>query len=666
MAKTEKKKIRLRVASRGSRLAKVQVEEFLSLFPEVEPETVFLDSFGDKHKNISLLHQVSSDFFTRELDEAVLNGVADLAVHSAKDLPYPLPAGLAVVALTRGSDPADALVSAGGEPFAGLPAGARIGTSSPLRRKEILALRPDVEIVSIRGTIEERLALVDEGTVDALVVAACALRRLGLEHRITEILPFATHPLQGKLAVTAREDDARLRELFGRADDRKNYGRVTLVGFGPGSSQLLTLAGEAALRDADVIFYDDLLDHSSLEKYGAEKVYVGKRKDRHSYEQHRINELLYTAAAAGKNVVRLKGGDPMVFAHGREEIDFLQSRFVQASVVPGISAGIALAACTGIPLTHRGVASSVAFLTGHSSDDPLICDADTLVYYMGGSNISRIARRLVESGRPEELPAALVYNVSMPDQKVFFSTIGELRESNFRYPTPVIVIIGKVVAFADGSGFQRRILVTGTTPEPYDRLGQVTHTPLIKIDRIVENKPLYAALRKIGTFHWIVFTSRYGVRYFFEALDELGRDIRELTGVKIASVGSTTTAELALRHIRPEVESPTASAEGIVEHFRAHRITDKRVLLPRSDKGIQLLSQEMVKLGNKVYDIPVYHNVPTRPDRLPDLTDYDAVAFASPSAVENFSGLYPEIPADLRLIARGATTESSIKNAWKP
>ena len=156
-----------------------------------------------------------------------------------------------------------------------------------------------------------------------------------------------------------------------------------MVGFGPGNPELLTLAGDKALKEADVIFHDDLVDKAYLNKYQAEKVYVGKRKGKHSHHQDEINELIYRAALSGRAVVRLKGGDPMVFAHGREEIDYMQSRFVRISVIPGISSGMALSAYTHIPLTHRGVASSFAFVTGHEKTVQTP-SADTLVYYMGG------------------------------------------------------------------------------------------------------------------------------------------------------------------------------------------------------------------------------------------------------------------------------------------
>ena len=158
------------VVSRQSPLALLQVQEVFSMFPEISYELIKLDSFGDKNKQISLLDNPPADIFTRELDEAILNGTADIAIHSAKDLPYPLPAGVELIALFDAFDQSDSLVSRKNLTLCNLPTGARIGTSSPTRKKELLALRPDVQVISIRGTIEERIAQIDSGYIDALII----------------------------------------------------------------------------------------------------------------------------------------------------------------------------------------------------------------------------------------------------------------------------------------------------------------------------------------------------------------------------------------------------------------------------------------------------------------------------------------------------------------
>lgn len=652
---------KIRIVSRNSPLSLIQVRELIAGFPVFDYELNAFSSFGDNNKQLSLMEGIAADFFTRELDAALLNGEADISIHSAKDLPYPLPAGLELFCLTEATDKTDSLVSKGNFDLSALPTGSRVGTSSKARKEELLKLRPDLQVVSIRGTIEERIAQVDNGFVDALIVATCALHRLGLSHRAAESLPFRTHPLQGNLAVVGRTGDLELKDFFSLCDVRKTYGKVTLVGFGPGNADLLTLGGEKALQHADVIFHDDLLDKEFLNRYIAEKIYVGKRKDKHSHHQDDINELLFQAAVSGKNVVRLKGGDPMIFAHGREEIDFLQSRFVEVEVIPGVTSALALSAFTHIPLTHRDVASSVAFVTGHSAENVVKTQADTLVIYMGGSNIAEIARQLIQSGRTAETSVALVHNVSLPTQKIFYCTLGELQNTVYRFPTPVLIVVGDVVDFEKDRAPKENVLVTGTTAKEYGKQANVVHTPLIKVEKNEAEQLRNALANNLAGFDWIVFTSRYGVRFFFEILDELEVDIRWVLHAKIASVGKTTTAELKKYRLYPDLESATESAEGLVDYFQNEHITTKNILLPRSDKGLKFLSEGLLRLGNRVTDVPVYRNTVNKEAERVDLSLFQKILFASPSCVEAFVELYGQLPENVRLAAKGSTTKNKIK-----
>ena len=651
------------VVSRQSPLALLQVQEVFSLFPEIRYKLIKLDSWGDKNKQISLLDNPPADIFTRELDEAILNGTADIAIHSAKDLPYPLPAGVELIALFDAFDQSDSLVCRKNLTLCNLPTGARIGTSSPTRKKELLALRPDVEVVSIRGTIEERIAQVDSGYIDALIVATCALKRLGLEQRIAEALPFETHPLQGNLAITAKENRDDLKALFTEKDIRRNYGKVTLVGFGPGNPDLLTLGGDKALEKADVIFHDDLLEQSFLQKYKAAKIYVGKRKDRHSFEQGDINRLILNAAREGKQVVRLKGGDPMVFAHGGEEIEYLQSNFVEVTVIPGVSSGIAVSSLTKVPLTHRGVASSVAFVTGHSQNTKLP-DTDTVVIYMGGSNIQQTASKAIADGRNPNTPVMLVYNVSRPDQKEYFSTLNELSINDTKYPTPVIIVVGDVVSLRNNSEqavVKPNYLITGTQKEHYGQIGNIIHQPLINIEAIWPNKALEAEINRLDYYDWLFFTSRYTVNFFFEAMEKTGKDARHLAGLRIASVGRVTSAELKLHGIIPEIQATEESSVGLLKDFETNNIPTGKVFIPRSDIGLPVLPDGLRKMGWKVTTVSVYHN--TYPENLTalDLSNIPNIVFSSPSCVTNFLRLYGKFPEGKNYIFRGKETEKRFK-----
>ncbi|MDR1667436.1 MAG: uroporphyrinogen-III C-methyltransferase [Bacteroidales bacterium] len=649
---------RLKVVYRDSPLSLLQVREVFSFFPETECQLVPVQSYGDKNKHIPLTDAVTPDFFTRELDEALLHHEADVAVHSAKDLPYPLPRGLALMALLEATDQTDTLVSRNNLTLEQLPQGAKVGTSSLTRKTELLQRRPDLEVVSVRGNIGERIAQVDNGAIDALIVAGCALKRLGLESRIACILDFKTHPLQGHLAVVGCNDRKDLMTLFAPKDIRRSYGKVTLAGFGPGHPDLLTVGADKALAAADIIFHDDLIDPQFLSRYTAEKVYVGKRKDTHRFRQEEINELVYRAAIAGKNTVRLKGGDPMIFAHGREEIDFLQSRLIDVQVIPGISSGIAMAARTHIPLTHRGLASSVAFITGHAGANAPVPAADTLVYYMGGAHIADIARQLLASGKREDMPAALAYNVSLPDEQIFYSTLKELQHTVLHYPTPILMMVGPVVAF---ESHVQPVLLTGTCSDDYTGTDAVTHLPLIRIQPLKNNRRLYDAIRQMNAFDRIVFTSRYAVRFFFDAMKEQQADIRALANVKLAAVGQTTAATLAGYHVYPDLVPATASAEGLVNCFEEAGVKNQRILLPRSAKALPFLPDALQKMGNRVIDFPIYDNVVNDEASPIDLTQFRKIIFPSPSCVDAFEQFYGSIPNGIPLIAKGKTTEERLK-----
>lgn len=653
---------KIKVVSRASRLSLLQVKEVFSLYNFFEYDLVATESFGDKNKHLSLMGNIDHDFFTREMDHALLSQEADIAIHSAKDLPYPLPTGLEVYCLTQTLDRTDSLVSRNSLKLSDLSFGAKVGTSSKMRKKQLENLRPDLVVVSVRGTIEERMSLIDKQEIDALIVATCALKRLGISNRIAEVLPFETHPLQGSLAIVGRADNLELKVFFSLYDVRATYGKVTLVGFGPGDPDLLTIAGDDALQHADIIFHDDLVKADFLHKYVGQKVYVGKRKDKHSYHQDEINELVYQAALSGKNVVRLKGGDPMIFAHGREEIDFLASRFIEVKVIPGISSAIALAAYTHIPLTHRGIASSVAFVTAHSVEELQTPNVDTLVYYMGGSNLSDIAEKLLADGRSPDLPVAMVCHISLPEQQTFFSTLGELRYSAFKYPTPLLVVVGKVVSFEYDKISNQKILMTGTVAHTLQSVGRITHTPLIKIEKIALGKYQKEMILDLETYDWIIFTSRYGVRFFFEILKERNLDIRKLASLRIGSVGKTTTAELGKYNVLPDLESKTESAEGLIAFFKEKKITYNRILLPRSDKGLKSFSDELEVLGNQVIDVPVYSTKINESAQKVDLSGFSKILFSSPSGVDAFKKIYNEFPDGIPLVGKGKTTGNKLKS----
>lgn len=633
--------MKLSVIARDSRLSQLQVKEAMLKFPELDYRLRMLSSFGDKHRQISLLDgEAPPDMFTRELDDALISGEADIAIHSAKDLPYPLDERLEVIALFPPFDQTDSLVSRGHVTLSGLPAGSRVGTSSPMRKKGIQALRPDLDVVGIRGCIEERVAQVHDGSFDAAIIATCALKRLGLEHEIAEVLPFDTHPLQGYLAVTALKGRDDLRELFQREDVLHLQGAVTLVGFGPGDPDLLTVKAVKALRQADVIFYDALIDQRFLQEFKAEKVFVGKRSGRHHVEQNEINRLMLAASREGKRTVRLKGGDPMLFGHAGEEIEYLQSNLVEVSVVPGITAASALAASAKVSLTYRGISSGVAFLNGHSAT-PAIADTETAVYYMGGSNLQRIGQSLQEGGWPSSAPVLLAHNLSMDDEQLFETTVGQLGTQT--YPTPLLVMAGDVTSLRHRAAVSvKRTLFTGircTNPH-------YIHTPMIEVHPVNYESP------DANAYDYILFTSRHAVQFWFSKNPIAGHP-------SVISIGPVTSEALKEAGVVIFVQVDHDDSYGVLEYFQSQQ--RGKVLIPRSDIALPIIPDGLRELGYAVDTLTVYQTVYPNRVRKVNLSNIHRVVFTSPSTVTNFIKTYGELPAHIEYVCRGKVTESYLR-----
>ncbi len=226
---------------------------------------------------------------------------------------------------------------------------------------------------------------------------------------------------------------------------RKKHGRVYLVGFGPGAPDLMTLRAEKVLREADIVFYDDLIDAKFIQRYPAKKVYVGKRGKKKGVPQSEVNRLLFAAAQQYRRVVRLKGGDPFIFGRGGEEFSYLRSKSVEVEIIPGVTAALGAAACAGIPLTQRGISSSVAFCVGHPEDKVRIPDTGTVVYYMAGENIKIIAEKLIEKGWDPGTPVAFIIRATLPKQQTIFSTLRKEALKARRRPSPFLMIVGETV-----------------------------------------------------------------------------------------------------------------------------------------------------------------------------------------------------------------------------
>lgn len=703
---------KIRVIARGSRLSRLQVEEVFKNFPELAYEIKYLESYGDKNQQISLLNgEAPADIFTRELDDAIRQGDADIAIHSAKDLPYPLPEDIEVIALFPAFDTTDSLVSRDHKKLAELPAGSIIGTSSPLRKKGLNELRPDLTIKGIRGCIEERVQQVKDGKYDAAIVATCALKRLGMEDEIAEVLPFPTHPLQGFLAVTAKKGSQDLKQAFASKSILDKQGSISLVGFGPGDPDLLTIKAAKAIDAADIIFYDDLIDDSYLADKKAEKIYVGKRAGYHHKEQADINRLLLDAAREGKNVVRLKGGDPMIFAHGSEEIEYLESNLIKVNVIPGITTASALAASQKISLTHRDFSSSVALVSGHTPQ-PVTPDAETLVYYMGAKQLQAIATQLIDKeGWAFNTPVLLTYNVSRPDEQTFETTLWNLRNGEMQnLPTPLIALIGYVAGLKHHQASDiKPTLYTGTLPAIEKRKADYTYTPLIEISyhpsyftKILEDNYCEHYDGKSFTEYcewdesqalYYIFTSQYGVQATLDYYDLILKEQEEHVFI---SIGDTTTEALHKAGVKDVIQVEQDNRYGVIEWFKkekerldaarpqyehsyelfekmdldnydheladfVYRYENRLVFYPHSSLSPEDIPLALQELGFNVLSAVVYNNeLPKNPRRV-NLNHFKRIVFTSPSTIDNFIKLYGKLPENTKFITRGPITQAHLE-----
>ncbi|PKN01555.1 MAG: hypothetical protein CVU77_04515 [Elusimicrobia bacterium HGW-Elusimicrobia-1] len=629
----------IKIITRKSPLALAQTREVSGCFPALPHKIIAVDTIGDKNKKIPLSSsKVPDDFFTRELDTAVFSGRADVAVHSAKDVPFRLRDGIEIIALTRGRDSSDSLVSRGNLTLRKLPRNAKIGASSASRKEQLLGIRPDLKVVSARGTIEERLSLVDKGILDALVVATCALERLGLAAKAAEKLPFETHPLQGMLAVVAKKTRADLKALFGKIDARTTWGKVYIIGAGCGGRDLLTIRSKNILEHAGVIFYDDLIDKEMLDEYRCRKVYVGKRKGKYILSQDEINAMLHTAATAKRQVVaRLKGGDPFIFGRGGEEYLYLRERHVDVEIVPGVTSAQCAAASCGAPLTMRGISRSVNFLSGHHAKNiltrPIGKEAETIVFYMAASNIGEVKNSLIKRGFDGDTPVALVHKADFPDEKVTVTDIKNMASA--RQKSPLTVIVGKTAGM---SVSRDKILFTGLDPYECFVPGRLINYPLI------ETRPV-AFDADMSAYDGIVFTSRSAVR-FFCAVKIIPDDIA------VISIGRHTSKELSKAGYSVDKESPFPDSDVLAVAMKKSGL--KKILYPCSD-----LSHNAIHKLPFVEKKVVYNTILKRRPRM-NLGSFSGVVFSSSSTVDAFFKIYKKIPRHLVIYVYGRHTAEKL------
>ncbi len=412
-------------------------------------------------------------------------------------------------------------------------------------------------------------------------------------------------------------------------------GKVYLIGAGPGDPGMITLRGVDLLRLANVVLYDYLVNPAILAHCppGTLKISLGQHGSGRVLTQDEINHRLAELINEHAVVIRLKSGDPMVFARAGEELGFLASRQIPFEIVPGVTAALAAAAYAGIPVTHRDSASAVAFITGQEDAAKTDSSLDyaalasfpgTLVFYMGVTTVGHWSQALIAAGKSPELPVAIVRRVSTPMQQRIDTTLDKVAAvvAQQHLRPPIVFIIGEVAAHgADWCWFEKRPLfgqtVVVTRPldqaedlaRPLAELGaNVLVQPAIEIRPVADPSLLQLAIDRLNEFDWLVFSSTNGVRHFFDQLFETGRDARALGTLKIAAVGPGTAAELARFHLRPDLVPNEYRAESLATSLEG-QATGKRFLLVRASRGREVLAQELSDAGGLVEQVIAYDSL---------------------------------------------------------
>ena len=458
-------------------------------------------------------------------------------------------------------------------------------------------------------------------------------------------------------------------------------GIVHLVGAGPGDPGLMTRRALELIAEADAILYDRLIPAGALDgaRPDAELVYAGKAPGDVAMSQDEINARLVELGAKGLRVVRLKGGDPFVFGRGGEEAEALRDAGVPFEVVPGVTAGVAAPAYAGIPVTHRDLASAVAFVTGH--EDPAKTESaldwealarfpGTLVLYMGVKNLGAIAEQLIAAGRPADQPAAVIERGTLPGQRSASGTLGDIAahvdDAGLRAPAITVIgpaaalrealswiearpLHGKVVAVtrarAQASGLAARLAALGA---------EVVETPSIRIE------PLRVEPPAIGAYAVVCFTSPNGVDLLFSALEG---DAREFAGVTVAAIGPGTARELAARGIRADVVPERSVAESLVKELESVEVAGRRVLVARAAEARDVLPDALRERGAEVDVLPLYETVaePLDDGQREALGRSTHITFTSSSTVRFFMDAVNGKAPAARVVSIGPVTSATAR-----
>ena len=470
-------------------------------------------------------------------------------------------------------------------------------------------------------------------------------------------------------------------------------GKVYLVGAGPGDPGLITLRGVECLQRADVVVYDYLVNPRILHNANpsAELLSLGNHRGNRLWQQDEINAYLVKNAKDGKNVVRLKGGDPAIFARGAEEVEALTTGGVPFEIVPGITAALAAGSYAGVPITHRDHASAVAIVTGQESPEKIGSALDftalaqfpgTLVVYMGITTAKTWTSQLIAAGKAPDTPALIVRRCSFADQIKIECSLGDVTDILQQEPRirpPAIVIVGNVAAFSSTlSWFDRRPLfgktVMVTRPlhqsaklaSGFEELGaKVIFQPAIAIQRPTDSQPLDLAIRQLHEFDWIVFSSANGVHFFVERLRELNCDLRSLGSTKIAAIGPGTRDELSRYYLSTDRMPQEFRAEALAEEL-ATGAEGKKFLLIRASRGREVLGRTLTAAGGTVRQVVAYQSndvITANPEEAALLEEgkVDWVTVTSSAIAQSLEKLFGKNLRNARLASISPITSTTLR-----
>ena len=472
-------------------------------------------------------------------------------------------------------------------------------------------------------------------------------------------------------------------------------GQCFLVGAGPGDIGLVTLRAKECVEQADVIVYDYLCNPEVLRwaPENAEVIFAGKKAGAHTLSQDEINALLVDKTREGKNVVRLKGGDPFLFGRGGEEAQALATAGLTFAIVPGVSSAIAGPAYAGIPVTHRGKTSHVTFFTGHEDPEKSESAIDfaalaklggTQVMLMGVERIGAIAKEMMENGARKDLPVALVRWATTGRQETLVGQLDNIAErvAASEFTAPAVAVFGDVVDlreelswFEDRPLSGKRIVVTRTRAQAgalSDQLrglgADVIELPTIRIEPPTDLRAFAELVQDAHAYDWIVFTSPNGVSAFFELFYKLYDDAREIGGARIAAIGPATAQRIKDFHLKVDLQPEEFVAESLAREFQKQGgLENLKVLIARAEKARDLLPRELSALGAIVDEGFAYRTVPeTRDDggarrRLLE-EGADLITFTSSSTVENFLALGLPWPVKMQVASIGPITSKTARD----